>query len=534
MRLIIRERESMVSDLNVSGGIVLIGSHPNCDVYLPDGRLGPRHAILEPEGQGWTVRPLDTGTPTTVNNTLLHSRCRLKTGDEIGFGDYSIRVYPDQSAGGESPITPVSRLEDTMVPTRWPVPADAVILRSSEPVALEAAALTALGQANCRLYRLDQPQDLLQAVADHLLAAVKADRAWVCLATDPQHDPHLTAAASAADRPFREPEQTGMLIYRSVQRHQAILLPADPDRYASAMVAPLLAGPMSLGLAYVERAPGKPVFRKNDLAILRATGSQAGVRLDELLRDQHVVQRRQVNQQMEWAHQIQQRLTPAVLPAWENMEVAAWRKAGRICCGDIYDIIRLPKGTAAIVLGHALTGGAESAIVMAEVRAGFRVALLHADAPHFVLKELNWLVHESVGQQAMRCFTGLLDPDSGRLRYSIAGPQGAYRISRDGEATDLVAAEMPEIGAQPQMEYNLEEVQLAPGESLLLFTRGLLTAANPAGEPFGLDRVLTGMEDVPNKSAHVMLQVLVDDLALHLGDAMPDEDITILILRRMV
>ena len=70
MRLIIRERDSMISDLNVSSGIVLIGSHPSCDIYLPDGRLAPRHVIIEPEGDyGWTVRPLDTRLVTTVNDT---------------------------------------------------------------------------------------------------------------------------------------------------------------------------------------------------------------------------------------------------------------------------------------------------------------------------------------------------------------------------------------------------------------------------------------------------------------------------------
>jgi hypothetical protein len=141
------------------------------------------------------------------------------------------------------------------------------------------------------------------------------------------------------------------------------------------------------------------------------------------------------------------------------------------------------------VLGHAMAAGPESAILMAEVRAGFRIALLHADAPHFVLKELNWLVHEpdSQVQHPMRCVTGLLDPASGKLRYSTAGQPGVYLVRRSGEAEDLVRGRLPPLGEQPQMEYNLEEAQLEPGESLLLFTRGLITATSAAGEPFGTD-----------------------------------------------
>src|SRR5512133_2705618 len=117
MRLIIRERDSMISDLNVSSGIILIGSHPSCDIYLPDGRLAPRHVIIEPEGDyAWTVRPLDARLVTTINNTMLHSRSRLKNGDTLGFADYSVRVYLDEPAGAiERTIPSVNRSEDTMV-----------------------------------------------------------------------------------------------------------------------------------------------------------------------------------------------------------------------------------------------------------------------------------------------------------------------------------------------------------------------------------------------------------------------------------
>jgi serine phosphatase RsbU (regulator of sigma subunit) len=535
MRLIICERQNMISDLNVSGGIVLIGSHPSCDVYLPDGRLAPRQAIVEPEGDyGWTVRPLDTRLATTVNKSLLHSRYRLKNGDEIAFADYSVRVYIDEPVGAtERAIPSVTRSDDTMVPTRWPLPQDTVILRSGDVVSLEGAGLLLLGQISSRIHRVEEPKALLECLAASLLSDLKADRAWVCLATDPEHDPHMVVALDTSGRPYKGPDKMGMLIHRAVQRQQTVLLPTDPTRFSSAIAAPLAAGAASLGLLYFDRAPGKPFFTKGDLAALRAIGSLAGWRLDEILRGHQQTIKQRAQELMEWAHQVQERLTPAAMPAWDNLEVAAYRQAGRSCCGDIYDVVRLPKGTAAVVLGHAMAAGAESAILMTQVRAAFRIALLHADAPHFLLKELNWLVHDPTARHAMRCFTGLLDPASGKLRYSVAGQIGAFLLHASGEAEDLVRFKTPEIGEQPQMAYNLEEAQIDGGESLVLFTRGLITATSAAGQPFGIERILTDLEDVPNKSAHVILQTLVDDLALHLANTQPTEDITILLLRRL-
>ena len=536
MRLIIRERDSMISDMNVTSGIVLIGSHPACDIFLPDGRLAPRHIIIEPEGNtGWTVRPLDTRTPTTVNKTLLHSRYRLKPGDEIGFADYNIRVYLDDPAltAERVPLKTIDRMDDTQVPTRWPLPADTVLLRFSDPTNLEAAGLLLLGQLSPRLYQVETSQQLLETLADWLVTALKADRAWACLATDPEHDPHVSVGVDASRRPYKAPEKTGMLIHRAVQRQQTLLLPTDPTRYASAMVAPLAAGSTSLGLVYIERSLGKMSFTRGDLAAMRVIGSQAGIRLDEILRGQQQTLKQQAALQLDWAHQVQERLTPPQLPAWENMEVAAYRQAGQACSGDIYDVVRLPKGAAAVVLAHAMAAGAESAVLMASVRAAFRIALLHADAPHFVLKELNWLVHSPGTQVAMRCFVGLVDPAGGNMRYGVAGLPGAYLLRSDGQACNLVRTQTPELGAQPQIEYPPQETQIGSGESLVLFTRGLITAVSPAGEPFGIERILADLEDGAGKSAHVMLQMLVDDLATHLGTGKPYEDVTILILRRL-
>jgi len=539
MRLIIRERESMMADLTISGKLVLIGSHPTCDVYLPDGRLAPRQAIIEPEGQfGWTIRPLDATVITTVNKALLRSRHRLKNGDEIGLADYVIRVYledvsPAVSAAMEAETVEPSAAEARPA-RRWALPADAVVLRSSDMVSLEPAGVNLLGQLTSVLYQSDDVADMLERLNEWLLSAVKADCAWACLAADPEHEPHFCSGIEASGGPCKPPEKTALLVHRVVQRQESILFPTDRTRYASAMAAPLAAGPTALGLIYVHRQIGKPAFSKSELALVRAVASHAGVRLDELLRGQQKALKQRGQEQSLWAHQIQERLTPAVLPHWENLEIAAYRLAGTACCADIYDVVKMPSGAAALILGHAMAAGVESALLMAELRAAFRVALLHADATHFILKELNWLVHDPQAQSALRCFVGLFDPKTGQIRYSVAGRPGAYLLTAKGEAIDLIRREAPEIGATRDAEFPPHGGQIAPGDSLVLFTCGLVTAANPAGEAFGLEQVLGSLRDVADKSAHLMLQALVDDLTSHLAGQDPSDDITVLILRRIL
>jgi len=532
MRLTVCERGSMIADLTISDRPVLIGSHPACDIYLPDGRIAPRQLIIEPEGQaGWTVRPLDTSIATTVNKSLLRSRYRLKNADEIGIAEYSIRVYfevPSTIAAAAS-----DEAESAQAPPKWQVPAGSAILRASDPISLDASALSMLGQLAAALYQAGELAGLFQRLSAWLVSTFHADRAWSCLAAQPETPPHLAHGADATGRQWHGPDKVDLLIHRTVQRQQSVLLPAEPTRYSSAMAAPLMAGNESLGLIYVERAPERPSFRKSDLHLLKATGSHAGIRADELLQGSKEILLQRANQQLQWLHQIQERLTPPALPDWDMLEIAAYRQCGQRCCGDVYDAIKLPKGTAGIILGHAAAAGVESALLMAELRAAFRVAVLHADAPHFILAELNWLLYDPASQRAMRCFVGLLDPRSGELHYSVAGQPGAYLLRASGQLSSLTRWQSPAIGISAQSEYQPCEATLQPEDSLILFTRGLITASNETGEPFGIQAVLTALSDAVGQPAHMTLQMLVDDLAAHTGGRQPDDDITILIIKKL-
>lgn len=74
-----------------SGGELLIGRHPSCDVRLAESTVSRRHARLVFRDGGWIVQDLESTNGTAVNGVKV-GRCRLRPGDRLLLGDQLLRV----------------------------------------------------------------------------------------------------------------------------------------------------------------------------------------------------------------------------------------------------------------------------------------------------------------------------------------------------------------------------------------------------------------------------------------------------------
>jgi serine phosphatase RsbU (regulator of sigma subunit) len=128
------------------------------------------------------------------------------------------------------------------------------------------------------------------------------------------------------------------------------------------------------------------------------------------------------------------------------------------------------------------------------------------------------------------CFYAVLDPPSGRLRYANAGHDLPYHRRVDG-ADELRATGMP-LGLMPGMHYEEKETVVRAGETLLLYSDGLVEAHNPDGEMFGFGRLQRLV------AAHEGGSSLVECLLGHLNEfAGPDweqeDDVSLVVVERL-
>src|SRR5690606_41167132 len=104
-----------------------------------------------------------------------------------------------------------------------------------------------------------------------------------------------------------------------------------------------------------------------------------------------------------------------------------------------------------------------------------------------------------------------------------------YRHSGCG-VEELRATGLP-LGLMPNMTYEETEVILAPGESLLMHSDGIVEAHNPAGEMFGLARLEARV--AAHQSGTGLISDVLSELAAFVGDEWEQEDdVTLVLLQR--
>jgi serine phosphatase RsbU (regulator of sigma subunit) len=242
-------------------------------------------------------------------------------------------------------------------------------------------------------------------------------------------------------------------------------------------------------------------------------------------------ERQRIEQELQVARLIQHTLLPKSLPELEDHQIAVYYKPAREVGGDFYDFLDLEDGRLGLIVGDVSGKGVPAAIVMAITRtmlhAAYRMGSL---APGEILEQVNNILYKDIPPNMfVTCLAALLDSRSGRLHYANAGHDLPYVRHADG-VSELRARGMP-LGLMPNMSYEQKEITLEPGESVLLYSDGLVEAHDPQREMFGFPRMQGFVGAHPD--AATLIDSLLAELERFTGEEWEQEDdITLLTLQR--
>jgi serine phosphatase RsbU (regulator of sigma subunit)/anti-sigma regulatory factor (Ser/Thr protein kinase) len=276
-------------------------------------------------------------------------------------------------------------------------------------------------------------------------------------------------------------------------------------------------------------------YSSDDRAFLNNLATQAtpAVRVAQLVRQQQaeIQARERIEQEMRVARLIQQTLLPKQLPEITGWNVAVKYQPARAVGGDFYDFFPLPDGRLVITIGDVTDKGVPAALVMATTRSILRGSARRLFSPSAALVRTNELLHPEIPQNMfVTCLYAILDPATGRLQYANAGHDLPY-LRHNGEACELRATGMP-LGLMPGMQYDEKEIILEPGDSLLLYSDGLVEAHNPQHEMYSFPRLGNQIEGYL-KSGENLINFLLADLAKFTGsDWEQEDDITMVTVDR--
>ncbi|HEY4441316.1 MAG TPA: SpoIIE family protein phosphatase [Candidatus Elarobacter sp.] len=218
---------------------------------------------------------------------------------------------------------------------------------------------------------------------------------------------------------------------------------------------------------------------------------------------------------------LQQGLLPDVLESIAGVQLAARYEASTEHAevgGDFYEVFALRDDCVALAIGDVVGHSLEAATVMAQLRAAIRSYMLEGHAPAPTLERLNRLLLRFHRDVTATVCCALYQPSTGRVEIANAGHMPPLVIGAGGARYVWGGGPLLGIEAAPPPAL---EVMLAPGETLMLFTDGLVERR---GESIatGFDRLARAAEAAPDDVDMLCEQVLrevgpieiTDDIAL--------------------
>lgn len=534
MRIIVKEADVILAERSFDDEAVYIGSQPGCAVHLPSTSISPHHLLLTPgEDGGWTVESLAHDPAATVGSNTIGERRPLSDGDCIRIENYSVEVRLDDSAEARAADERLSPTDLAEI-KKYPLPPGSFIKKTGDPVQLSAAHLPRVARAGLELGRCADLHQLVDVTLTHLLQGFRGRCAWVGLRREARGDLEVIGGRYASGESVGAPALAEHLRYRCIERGQSILIRRAEDAViGSALGAPIHTSLGTLGMIYVDVRKTTRRLGTQDLDAFLVAAAQVGNQLEEILR-QAVAQVSKVSSTaLAVCREIQERLDPVNLSSWPGYATSAFSMAGQEVSGDVYDIFKVPgKDVGGLLLANVRAEGSVLPMFMSQVHAAFRMAMLHDDPPHVFMRALNYLIAGRTEDEYVGCFVVVLDPARGVVRHCRAGRIGAIVIDAQGNPRPFGTIAMPAAGVQKGFEYTAAEETLPPGDTLVLYTRGVTTAYNASGERFGEKRFINALCDAFGQPPAAMLSDLKADLEPFVHGGHHPDDMTVLLVRR--
>ena len=198
--------------------------------------------------------------------------------------------------------------------------------------------------------------------------------------------------------------------------------------------------------------------------------------------------------------------------------------------GDFYDVFMLDDVNLFFVVADVSGKGIPASLFMALSKALCKSVAVRHDEVDLIMQNTNVEISkENPAMLFMTVLMGVLNTQSGELRFSSAGHEHPLLINRSGIVRTLVSEGGPPLCFDDEYQYPIDVIQMKKGESVLLYTDGVTDAQNTEGQAYGLQR----LEDYLNKGvddkviSNVINGLQESLLAFSKGEDQTD-DITIL------
>ena len=238
---------------------------------------------------------------------------------------------------------------------------------------------------------------------------------------------------------------------------------------------------------------------------------------------------KQVHQtDLQQAHDIQVHLLPRETPQIPGYQIAcAWQPA-RSVSGDYFDVLVLGKEKLGLCIADVSGKGMAAALLMANLQASVKAftedgTSASSDSPAALCSKLNTALSNNIAPgRFVTLFYGILQSSSRIFKYENAGHCLPLLVHAD-KTIDFPAAYSGVLGLFSHWTYSDREVELKPGDVLVLMTDGVLEAENEKEEEFGYQRLIASVLASRDQGVHEIRQRILTDVSAFCSNNFQDD-----------
>jgi phosphoserine phosphatase RsbU/P len=285
-----------------------------------------------------------------------------------------------------------------------------------------------------------------------------------------------------------------------------------------------------LAVADKESRDGRVLdFTPTDARLLSLFANQAAAAIETARLHKEALEKERIERELELAATIQRQILPRDLPSVAGVTIAARNVPTRQVGGDYFDVFPLSGGRLAFLVADVSGKGVPAALLVSTVHAAVHLQIDEARTISDLVKRIDrHLQRYAVTRKFLTAFFGLLEPDTGVLRYVSAGHNPALLRRSGGGVEQLKATGVP-LGMFPHATWKEETLPMARGDLLCVYSDGITEALDASDEEFGLPRLSRLLDSSPPDE---ICRRVFDAVASFAADVPQYDDQTLLLVHR--
>lgn len=515
-----------------------IGRAKENDLIIHSDAFSRFHAQINHKEADFTIMDRGSLNGVFVNGARINAETVLHNGDIIGFGDFHVRFLVEE---GKPLRTDTKELEKMQ---RFPVE-KLMDSRRLEP-ARKQLYLDLLYTFSSRLLQHSPSADLGEVALELIQDVWSPDRSCLML-REPSGEWQI-----ATQRFGKYPQLTGDTVeissnlIRELEKNEEALLIAnrqEDERFVasesmqrqnvnSALCAPLLNNKKIYGFLYADLIFPNRTFNYGDLQMFAILANLMAIKWENDQLWHQVLVQQQLEQELNLAAEIQRKFFPTHPPDLDGYDVAALTIPTRKVGGDAYFWHERKDGKVVFMIADVMGKGLPSSLLMSQIQAIMKIfSEQYADAREIVTAVNEFIYKYSTQERFISMFVMMISPETGKMNYCNAGHNPPFLLRQNGEY-DLLENGGMLLGVFSTQHYNQGEGVLLPGDTLVMYTDGLIEARNNADEEYELEQLVQTVRSNYSLTAVLLNAEIIRKIREEWLATDQEDDWTLLVVKR--